>query len=346
VIIVMNTQATKQEVDDVLERMSVEGLKPHISEGDERTIIGAIGHIYPELVDVFSSYSGVDDVIRVSKPFKQASREFKPFDTVVDVDGVKVGSGQELAIMAGPCAVESEDQLLQTAEVVAEMGARFLRGGAYKPRTSPYSFRGLGEEGLKLHAKARARTGLKIITEVMTPTDVPLVAEYADVLQIGARNMQNFNLLDEVGKIDKPVMLKRGMSATIEEWLMAAEYILSGGNRNVMLCERGIRTFEQYTRNTLDLSAIPIVKKLSHLPVVADPSHGTGKWYLIEPMAKAATAVGADGLIIEIHPSPDHALSDGPQSLTFDNFRKMMDQVRLVAQAVGRGMAEPRLALV
>jgi len=344
VIIVMSTQASKQDVDEVLERMAAEGLKPHISEGEERTVIGAIGHIYPELVDVFSSYNGVDEVIRVSKPFKQASREFRPFDTIVDVDGVKVGSGQELAIMAGPCAVESEDQLLRTADIVAEQGARFLRGGAYKPRTSPYAFRGLGEEGLKLHAKARQRTGLKIITEVMTPSDVLLVADYADVLQIGARNMQNFNLLDEVGKIDKPVMLKRGMSATIEEWLMAAEYILNGGNRNVMLCERGIRTFEQYTRNTMDLSAIPMVKRLSHLPVIADPSHGTGKWYLIEPMAKAAVACGADGLIIEVHPSPDHALSDGPQSLTFENFDKLMDQVRRVAQAVGREVA-PALAL-
>jgi 3-deoxy-7-phosphoheptulonate synthase len=339
VIIVMSTKATKKDIDEVLERMAVEGLKPHISEGEERTVIGAIGHIYPELVDVFSSYNGVDEVIRVSKPYKQASREFKPFDTVVDVDGVRIGPGEELAVMAGPCAVESEDQLLRTAEFVAEQGARFLRGGAYKPRTSPYSFRGLGEEGLKLHAKARARTGLKVVTEVMTPTDVPLVAEYADILQIGARNMQNFNLLDEVGKIDKPVMLKRGMSATIEEWLMAAEYILNGGNRNVILCERGIRTFEQYTRNTMDLSAVPMVKRLSHLPVIADPSHGTGKWYLIEPMAKASVACGADGLIVEVHPSPDHALSDGPQSLTFENFGRLMDQVRVVASAVGREVA-------
>jgi 3-deoxy-7-phosphoheptulonate synthase len=255
------------------------------------------------------------------------------------VDGVKIGPGEELAIMAGPCAIETEDQLLRTAELVAELGARFLRGGAYKPRTSPYGFRGLGVDGLKLHAKARERTGLKVITEVMTPADVPLVAEYADILQIGARNMQNFNLLDEVGLIDKPVMLKRGMSATIEEWLLAAEYILNGGNRNVILCERGIRTFERYTRNTMDLSAIPMVKRLSHLPVIADPSHGTGKWYLIEPMAKASVAVGADGLIIEVHPSPDHALSDGPQSLTFENFRKLMEQIRHVASAVGRAVA-------
>src|SRR5712692_633804 len=335
----MNTQASKQEIDDVLERMAAEGLKPHMSEGEERLVIGVIGHTHPELIDVFNAYSGVEDVIPISKPFKQASREFKPLDSIVDVDGVRIGLGEELAIMAGPCAVESEDQLLRTADFVAEQGVRFLRGGAYKPRTSPYGFRGLGEEGLKLHAKARQRTGLKVVTEVMTPSDVPLVAEYADVLQIGARNMQNFNLLDEVGLIDKPVMLKRGMSATIEEWLLAAEYILNGGNHQVILCERGIRTFEKYTRNTMDLSAIPLVKRLSHLPVIADPSHGTGKWYLIEPMAKASVACGADGLIIEVHPSPDHALSDGPQSLTFDNFRKLMDEVRQVARAVGREVA-------
>ncbi len=343
-IIVMNTQASKQEIDDVLERMAAEGLKPHMSEGEERLVIGVIGHTHPELIDVFNAYSGVEDVIPISKPFKQASREFKPLDSIVDVDGVRIGLGEELAIMAGPCAVESEDQLLRTADFVAELGVRFLRGGAYKPRTSPYGFRGLGEEGLKLHAKARQRTGLKVVTEVMTPSDVPLVAEYADVLQIGARNMQNFNLLDEVGLIDKPVMLKRGMAATIEEWLLAAEYILNGGNRNVILCERGIRTFEKYTRNTMDLSAIPMVKRLSHLPVIADPSHGTGKWYLIEPLAKASVACGADGLIIEVHPSPDHALSDGPQSLTFDNFQKLMDQVRRVADAVGREMAPELVA--
>jgi 3-deoxy-7-phosphoheptulonate synthase len=336
VIIVMNTQATKQDLDDVLERMAAEGLKANISQGEERTVIGVIGHTHPELIDMFSAYSGVDNVIPISKPFKQASREFKPLDSVIDVAGVKIGSGQDLAVMAGPCAVESEDQLLRTAEFVAEQGVRILRGGAYKPRTSPYGFRGLGVEGLKLHAKARERTGLKIVTEVMTPTDVPVVAEYADILQVGARNMQNFNLLDEVGLIDKPVMLKRGLSATIEEWLLAAEYILNGGNHNVILCERGIRTFEHYTRNTMDLSAIPLVKRLSHLPVVADPSHGTGKWYLIEPMAKASVACGADGLIIEVHPSPDHALSDGPQSLTFDNFRKLMGEVRSVGRAVGR----------
>ena len=343
-IIVMNTRASKQEVDAVLDRMASEGLKPHISEGEERMVIGVIGHTYPELIDVFSAYTGVENVIPISKPYKQASREFKPLDTVVDVGGVRIGPNEDLAIMAGPCAVESEDQLLRTAEFVAEHGVRFLRGGAYKPRTSPYGFRGLGVEGLKLHAKARERTGLKVITEVMTPSDVPVVAEYADILQIGARNMQNFNLLDEVGLIDKPVMLKRGLSATIEEWLLAAEYILNGGNRQVILCERGIRTFETYTRNTMDLSAVPLVKRLSHLPVIADPSHGTGKWYLIEPLAKAAVACGADGLIIEVHPSPDHALSDGPQSLTFANFGKLMDQVRRVADAVGREVA-PALAV-
>lgn len=344
-IIVMNTQATTQELDDVLQRMSAEGLRANISEGEERTVIGVIGHTHPELIDIFSAYSGVENVIPISKPFKQASREFQPLDTIIDVDGVRIGPGEELAVMAGPCAVETEDQLMRTAEYVAEQGARFLRGGAYKPRTSPYGFRGLGVEGLKLHAKARERTGLKIVTEVMTPTDVKVVAEYADILQIGARNMQNFNLLDEVGLIDKPVMLKRGMSATIEEWLLAAEYILSGGNRRVMLCERGIRTFEKYTRNTMDLSAVPVVKRLSHLPVIADPSHGTGKWYLIDPMARASVACGADGLIIEVHPSPDHALSDGPQSLTFENFDRLMAGVRNVASAVGRAVS-PALAAV
>ena len=344
-IIVMSTQATQQQLDDVLERMQVEGLRADLSQGQERTVIGVIGHIHPEHVDVFSAYAGVDEVIRISKPYKQASREFRPLDTVVNVDGVRIGAGEDLAIMAGPCAVESEEQLMRTAECAAEQGVKFLRGGAFKPRTSPYGFRGLGEEGLKLHAKARAAFGLKVITEVMTPSDVPLVAEYADILQIGARNMQNFMLLDECGKIDKPVMLKRGMSATIEEWLLAAEYILNGGNRNVMLCERGIRTFEHYTRNTMDLSAIPLIKRLSHLPVIADPSHGTGKWYLVEPMAMAAIACGADGLIIEVHPSPDHALSDGPQSLTFDNFRKTMDRIRQVAGAVGREVSPRELAL-
>jgi len=342
VIIVMSTQATPKEIDDVLDRLQVEGLRPDISTGEERTVIGVIGHIHPEHVEVFSAYNGVENVIRISKPFKQASREFRPQDTCVDVDGVPVGGAAGIAVMAGPCAIESEEQLMRTAECVAEQGVRFLRGGAFKPRTSPYGFRGLGVEGLKLHAKAREAFGLKVITEVMTPADVPLVAEYADVLQIGARNMQNFMLLDECGKLDKPVMLKRGLSATIEEWLLAAEYILNGGNRNVILCERGIRTFEHYTRNTMDLSAIPLIKRLSHLPVVADPSHGTGKWYLIEPMAKAAVACGADGLIIEVHPSPDHALSDGPQSLTFENFRAMMDQVRLVAGALGREVAPAR----
>ena len=341
----MNTAATRQEIDQVLDRMQQEGLKAHISEGEERIVIGAIGHTHPELIDVFSAYNGVENVVPISKPFKQASREFCPVDTVIDVGGVRIGDGEDIAVMAGPCAIESEDQLLRTAEFVAEQGARFLRGGAYKPRTSPYGFRGLGEEGLKLHAKARQRTGLKIITEVMTPADVPLVAEYADILQIGARNMQNFVLLDECGKLDKPVMLKRGLSATIEEWLLAAEYILNGGNRKVILCERGIRTFERYTRNTMDLSAIPLIKRLSHLPVVADPSHGTGKWYLVEPMAKASIACGADGLIIEVHPSPDHALSDGPQSLTFANFGALMGQMRQVAGAVGRRVAERQLAV-
>jgi 3-deoxy-7-phosphoheptulonate synthase len=241
--------------------------------------------------------------------------------------------------MAGPCSVESEEQTLATARAVAAAGARVLRGGAFKPRTSPYLFRGLGEAGLKILAKAREETGLKIVTEVMSPLDVPLVAEYADILQIGARNMQNYNLLEEAARSGKPVLLKRGLSATIEEWLLAAEYVLSQGNWRVMLCERGIRTFETSTRNTMDISAIPLVKRLSHLPVIADPSHGTGKWYLVAPMALASVAAGADGLLIEVHPNPDHALSDGAQSLNFQNFELLMPKVRLVAQAIGRSVA-------
>ena len=338
-IIVMNTQATKQEINHVLERMASEGLRPHISEGEERMVIGVIGHTHPELIDAFSACSGVENVIPISKPFKQASREFKPVDTVVDVDGVLIGAGQGVAIMAGPCAVESEDQLLRTAEFVAEQGVRFLRGGAYKPRTSPYGFRGLGEEGLKLHAKARERTGLKIVTEVMTPADVPLVAQYADVLQIGARNMQNFNLLDEVGLIDKPVMLKRGLSATIEEWLLAAEYILNGGNRQVILCERGIRTFETATRFTLDLNAVPLARELSHLPVIVDPSQATGRWSLVGPMALAAVAAGAHGLIVEVHPTPNQALSDGAQSLDFASFDRLMADLRRMLGAMAKQLA-------
>ncbi|MBI2867696.1 MAG: 3-deoxy-7-phosphoheptulonate synthase [Chloroflexi bacterium] len=313
------------------------GFKTQISKGEERTIIGVVGKTYPELRDELETLPGVVEVIPISRAYKLASREFKPEDTVIQVGGVSIG-GNTLAVMAGPCSIESEKQVLDTAFAVKSAGANILRGGAYKPRTSPYSFRGMGVEGLKLLAKARAETGLPVITEVMTQVDVPVVAEYADILQIGARNMQNFNLLDEVGKIRKPVMLKRGMSATYEEWLLAAEYVLNGGNSQVILCERGIRTFETYTRNTFDVTAIPVIRRMSHLPVIADPSHGTGKWHLVQPMALASVAAGAHGLMIEVHPTPDTAKSDGAQSLTFENFARMMALVSGIAAAVGRRM--------
>jgi 3-deoxy-7-phosphoheptulonate synthase len=275
----------------------------------------------------------------VSRPFKLSSREVHPADTVVRIGGVPIGTGQPLAVMAGPCSVETREQTLATARAVQVAGAQLLRGGAYKPSTSPYHFRGLGPSGLDLLSEARAATGLPVVTEVLTPADVELVASHADCLQIGARNMQNFSLLDACGEQAKPVMLKRGMSATVEELLLSAEYILAKGNQNVILCERGIRTFEKYTRNTFDINAIPLLKKLSHLPVVADPSHGTGKWYLVAPVALAAVAAGADGLLIEVHPSPDHALKDGFQSLTFENFEKLMAMLPAIAGAVGRPVA-------
>ncbi len=273
----------------------------------------------------------------VSKKYRLCSREYQPQDTIVRVGDITIG-GSEVVVMAGPCAVENEYQLLVTALAVREAGAKVLRGGAFKPRTSPYAFRGLGEAGLKLLAHARQETGLKVITEVLTPGDVDIVAEYADILQIGTRNMQNFLLLEEAGRSRKPVLLKRGMSATIEEWLLSAEYIVKAGNPNVILCERGIRTYDTMTRNTFDLSAIPLVKRLSHLPIIADPSHATGKWYLVEAVALGSIAAGADGLIIEVHPDPDHALSDGPESLTFENFARLMPKANAVAIAVGRNV--------
>lgn len=331
----MRAGSRKEEVQGVLARLDELGLKGHLSEGVERTIIGVVGSVFPELQGMLEAMEGVDDVVRVSRPFKLSSREFQPADTVVRVGNVTIG-GHEVVVMAGPCAVESEEQVMATARAVKAAGAHILRGGAFKPSTSPYTFRGMGEDGLKIMASAREETGLPIITEVMTPSDIELVARYADILQIGARNMQNFMLLDEVGKSQKPVMLKRGMSATIEEWLLSAEYILSQGNRQVIMCERGIRTYETYTRNTMDISAIPIIKRLSHLPVIGDPSHGTGKWYLVAPLALASVAAGADGIMVEVHPNPDHALKDGAQSLTFDNFRQLMAQLPPVAAAVGR----------
>jgi 3-deoxy-7-phosphoheptulonate synthase len=335
--IVMRKGYTEKEMGDILERLTKLGFSGHVSKGVERTVIGVVGRTYPELRDTLELLAGVDEVVPISKPYKLSSREFQPQDSTIKVGDVTIG-GDELVVMAGPCAVETEEQVLETARAVKAAGANILRGGAFKPSTSPYGFRGLGEDGLKILDKARQETGMPIITEVMTPPDVELVARYADILQVGARNMQNFILLDEVGKARKPVMLKRGMSATIQEWLLSAEYILAQGNRQVMLCERGIRTFETYTRNTMDVSAIPIIKKLSHLPIIADPSHGTGKWYLVAPLALAAVAAGADGLMIEVHPTPDSALKDGAQSLTFENFQQLMAQVGMVAASVGRKM--------
>ena len=339
-IVVMKAGCSQEESSGVVKRIEESGLKAHVSQGIEHTIIGVLGQAFPELHDTLELLPGVEQVIPISKPYKLASREFHPQNTIVKVNDLTIGS-DEIAIIAGPCAVESEEQLLATARAVKAAGANILRGGAFKPSTSPYHFRGLGKEGLKLLAKVKEETGMPIITEVMTPGDVELVASYADILQIGARNMQNFILLDEVGKTRKPVMLKRGLSSTIQEWLLAAEYILAQGNEQLILCERGVRTFETYTRNTMDISAIPIIKKVSHLPIIADPSHATGKWYLVAPMALAAIAAGADGLMIEVHPHPDQALKDGAQSLTFDNFRQLMSQLTPLAQTMNRKLVAP-----
>ena len=339
-IVVMKVSASQDEISGVTKRIEDAGLKTHLSQGVEHTVIGVLGQVFPELRDAMEMLPGVDQVIPVSKPYKLASREFHPQDTVFELNGVSIG-GNEIVVMAGPCAIESEDQLLATAQAVKAAGATVLRGGAFKPRTSPYQFRGLGESGLRMLAKVGEETQMPIITEVMSPNHVDLVAKYVDILQIGARNMQNFILLDEVGRIKKPVLLKRGLSSSIQEWLLAAEYILAQGNEQVILCERGIRTFETYTRNTMDLSAIPIIEKVSHLPIFADPSHATGKWYLVPPLALAAVAAGADGLIIEVHPNPDLALADGPQSLTFDNFRLLMSHLLPIAKAMNRKLATP-----
>jgi 3-deoxy-7-phosphoheptulonate synthase len=337
-IVVMKVGSSDKDIDSVVKRIESAGLKTHVSQGVERTIIGVVGQIYPELQDMLEMVHGVDEVIRVSKPYKLSSREFHPLDTTVKVGDITIG-GKDIVVMAGPCAVESEQQLFETANAVKAAGANILRGGAFKPSTSPYQFRGLGEQGLKLLSRVKKEVGLPVITEVMSTGDVELVAAYADILQIGARNMQNFSLLEEVAKTGKPVMLKRGLSATVQEWLLAAEYILAQGDGQLILCERGIRTFETYTRNTMDISVIPIIEKVSHLPIIADPSHGTGKWYLVIPMALAAVAAGADGIMIEVHPHPDMALKDGAQSLTFANFQQLMSQIEYVAKAVGRHIA-------
>ena len=337
-IVVMEVGASDGDIAEVARRIESAGLKPHLSQGVQHTIIGVVGQIFPELKDMLETMPGVDEIILVSKPYKLTSREFHPQDTIIKVGGLAIG-GKDIVVMAGPCAVESEEQLMATAKAVKAAGATILRGGAFKPSTSPYHFRGLGVKGLMLLSQAARETGLLVITEVMAPQDVDMVASYADILQIGTRNMQNFTLLEAVSETGKPVMLKRGLSATIQEWLLAAEYIMALGNTNLMLCERGIRTFETYTRNTMDISAIPIIEKVSHLPIIADPSHGTGKWYLVIPLALAAVAAGADGIMVEVHPTPDHALKDGAQSLTFDNFNKLMSQLVPVAAAVGRGLA-------
>jgi 3-deoxy-7-phosphoheptulonate synthase len=336
-IVVMQPNCSKEQLQKVMDKLQELGFGIHISEGVERTIIGAIGekkHLAAHTLEVMD---GVEKVVPILNPFKLAGREFKPTKDIICVGDVKFG-GPELVFIAGPCAVESEEQLLTTARHVKKAGATMLRGGAFKPRTSPYSFQGLEEEGLRILALAREETGLRIVTEVVNPRDIELVAEYADMLQIGARNMQNFTLLREVGKLRKPVILKRGLAATIEEWLMAAEYIMSEGNYDVVLCERGIRTYETQTRNTLDISAIPVVQGLSHLPIIVDPSHGTGKWRLVGPMSKAAIAAGADGLMIEVHPRPDEAASDGPQSLTPAHFEDLMKELQVIASAVGRSI--------
>jgi 3-deoxy-7-phosphoheptulonate synthase len=337
-IIVMEPEATQEQVKVVMWKLTDLGLKVHLSEGATRTIIGIIGNKQLIADLPIEAMDGVEKTVSVTADYKLVSREFKQEDTIVDVGGIKIG-GNHLAVMAGPCAVESREQLLQSAFIVKEAGAQFLRGGAYKPRTSPYAFQGLEQKGLEMLAEAREETGLKIVTEVVDAESVPVVSAYADMLQIGSRNMQNFQLLKTVGKTNKPVLLKRGLSATINEWLNAAEYIMSEGNYNVVLCERGIRTYEEYTRNTLDLSAVAAVKNISHLPIIVDPSHGTGRWKLVRPMARAGIAAGADGLMIEVHPNPAEALSDGKQSLTPENFVLTMQEVATIARVMGKVMS-------
>jgi 3-deoxy-7-phosphoheptulonate synthase len=336
-LVVMKPHATEAEIEAVVERIRGLGLTPHPIPGAQRVAIGVTGNKGGIDTGQFEIMPGVADAIRVSQPFKLVSREVKEEDTVIDVGGVPLG-GNALAVMAGPCSVESREQILEVAHAVKAAGARFLRGGAFKPRTSPYEFQGLAEEGLKLLALAREQTGLKIVTEVMDAETLPMVSDYADVLQIGARNMQNFSLIRRLGTLRKPILLKRGPSATIKEWLMAAEYVVAGGNYQVALCERGIRTFETMTRNTLDLNAVPVLKALTHLPVIVDPSHGIGLRAHVAAMARAGIAAGADGIIVEVHPRPDRALSDGQQSLTPREFEDLMRQVRIIAGALGRAV--------
>jgi 3-deoxy-7-phosphoheptulonate synthase len=334
-IIVLRAEASEEDVRRIEETLRETGLAAHVSRGVERTIIGAIGDERKLAPELFEGLPVVEKVLRILSPYKLVSRDFQKEDTVIEVGGKKVG-GKAIALFAGPCSVEGKDMMVEIGGSVARCGVSFLRGGAFKPRTSPYAFQGLREEGLKYLAETRERTGLPVATELMDPRDIDLIARYADIIQIGARNMQNFRLLTEVGKLGKPVILKRGMSATIQELLMSAEYIASEGNREIILCERGIRTYETATRNTFDVSAFPVLKSLTHLPVIADPSHAAGKAALVEPLAAAAIAAGADGLMIEVHNQPEKALSDGPQSLRPDAFGKMIDRLRKVAEAVGR----------
>ncbi|GAB6168050.1 3-deoxy-7-phosphoheptulonate synthase [Clostridium carnis] len=334
-IIVMNPKCNENEVLQVKRELEKRGLGTHLSQGETYCILGVVGETRALDSNKLLRFSGVDRVLKVEEPFKKANRLFKPEDTIVDVKGTLIG-GNNLAVMAGPCSVESEEQIIEIANSVKESGATFLRGGAFKPRTSPYSFQGLELEGLELLKKAREATGLPIVTEIMSTDYIDEFVRDVDIIQIGARNMQNFDLLKQIGKTNKPILLKRGLSSTIEEWLMSAEYIMAGGNENVILCERGIRTFEPYTRNTLDLSAIPVIKRLSHLPVIVDPSHAAGYWYLVEPLAKAAISAGADGLMIEVHNNPQCALSDGQQSLKPDAFKTMMDKIKIIAEMEGK----------
>lgn len=336
-IIIMKPEASEEQITSVAERLKNKGFGIHFSRGVERTVIGAIGDKKTIEIEAFEVLPGVDEIVHISKPFKLVSREFQKEDSVIKINKkISIGGKKPICVIAGPCSVESEKQIVDIAKEVKKAGAVALRGGAYKPRTSPYSFQGWGVKGLKFLAEARKKTGLPVVTELMDIRDLKAVLKYADVIQIGARNIQNFPLLKEVGKTKKPVLLKRGGGSTIEELLMSAEYILSEGNHNVILCERGIRTYETYTRNTLDLNAIPVIKKLSHLPVVVDPSHGTGKWDLVEAMSCAAIAAGADGLLIEVHNHPEEAFSDGAQSLRPETFTKLMKTLQSIAKAVGR----------
>ena len=336
-IVVMEESAPESQIEHVVTHLLEKGVKVHRVDGTTRTVLGVIGDTSSIDKGLIETFDGVFEVVKVSEPFKLANRKFKPEGTVVQIDDVRIG-GDEVIVMAGPCSAETEEQVYSTAAAVKRAGAKILRGGAFKPRSSPYSFQGLGEAGLRLLRTAANEHNLKLISEVMDVSQIELVEKYVDILQVGARNMQNYTLLRELGRARKPVLLKRGISATIEEWLLSAEYVLSGGNRNVILCERGIRTFESYLRNTLDISAIPVVKKLSHLPIVADPSHGTGRRDKVAPMARAAVAAGADGLLIEVHCDPDRALSDGAQSLFPTQFDQLMAEIRTIAPAIGRSI--------